>query len=125
MATPAPPAPTATSATRAARDLLGAGQPRHQRVRGERGRRRAQRGARPQQELAQGAVAHAQLARHVGMGPVGHRDGDERGALASGQRLDAVQRLAQLLAALDLGLQADGRQPRRSAAAPRRRLAGC
>jgi hypothetical protein len=44
------------------RGLLAAGQPRHERVGRDRRRRRAQRGARAQQELAQRAVAHAELA---------------------------------------------------------------
>jgi hypothetical protein len=40
---------------------------------------------------------------------IGHRDGKQCRALAIGQRTDAVERLAQLLAALDLDLRADGK----------------
>ena len=50
--------------------------------------------------------------RDVGVRAIGHRDRDERGALAIGQGLDAVQRRAQLLAPLDLGLEAGRRQLR-------------
>jgi hypothetical protein len=93
-------------------DLLSVGQPGHERIGRERRGGGAQRGAGAQQQLAQGTVAHAQLAGDVGVRAIGHGDRDERGTLAIRQGLDAVQRLAQLLAPLDLGLEADGRQVR-------------
>ena len=89
--------------------LLAAGQPRHERIGRERRGGRAQGGAGAQQQLAQGAVADAQLPGHVRVRAVGHGDGDERGTLAIGQGLDAMQRRAQVLALLDLGLEAERR----------------
>ena len=76
--------------------------PAGERQRHDRGRRGAQRQPRPVHELAHGALAHAELARHFALGPALDRDPQQRLALAHRQRGQPGQRVPRVLAPLHL-----------------------
>ena len=84
-------------------DPADPGEPDGDGPRGDGGRGDAQGGARTAHELADGGVVEPELGPDVGVRPAVDGDGEQRRALALGERGDGVEGLAHVLALLDLG----------------------